>query len=291
MNRYALLVLCAFSICLFSCIEKFPNVIKFHGQVNTDSTYIAAAIEQPQAKTLFIEEFTGASCTQCPAGAKQLENIAASLGDKLIITALHVYQMKTLGGPVHDMSKYDFRTQKGSDLLDIFYPGLNGIPSIGVDRITYEGKIGLERSKWPGAIDERKNAATPVNLTVTSAYNEQNREAVITVTVAYTQAVSRRQFLSLHIAEDGIIDVQKDGNEIDTFYTFNHVLRDYITNTSGDEFLDKIPIKEAGRVYTRSFSYKVNDAWKAENCRIVAFVHNNDADNKEILQAATTALK
>ena len=291
MNRCTLIVLCTISICLFSCVEKFPNVIKFHDQQNTDTTYVASTVEQPQAKTMFIEEFTGASCTQCPAGAKQLENIAATLGDRLIITALHVYQMKTLGGPVPDMSKYDFRTQKGSDLLDIFYPGLNGIPSIGLDRVDYEGKNSIDRGKWPAAIDERKSATTPVNLTVTSAYNEQNREAVITVTIAYTQAVARHQYLSLHITEDGIIDVQKDGNEIDNSYTFNHVLRDYITNVSGDEFLEKVPEKEAGRVYRRSFSYKVNDAWKAENCHIVAFVHNNDGESKEILQAAATALK
>ena len=47
--------------------------------------------------------------------------------------------------------------------------------------------------------------------------------------------------------------------------------------------------KQAG-VYEKSYTFKVDDKIKVENCHIVAFVHNNEIDNKEILQAARIKL-
>ncbi|MBP8249860.1 MAG: Omp28-related outer membrane protein [Chitinophagales bacterium] len=42
----------------------------------------------------------------------------------------------------------------------------------------------------------------------------------------------------------------------------------------------------AGRVYEFEYTYTLNDDWNADNMHVVAFVHNAETDNKEVLQVA-----
>lgn len=41
----------------------------------------------------------------------------------------------------------------------------------------------------------------------------------------------------------------------------------------------------AGRVYEFEYTYTIPETWNAENMNVVAFVHNYETDNKEVLQA------
>jgi hypothetical protein len=37
--------------------------------------------------------------------------------------------------------------------------------------------------------------------------------------------------------------------------------------------------------------FQVSDKWKAENCKVIAFVHNAESGDKEVVQAAEGKLK
>ena len=75
-------------------------------------------------------------------------------------------------------------------------------------------------------------------------------------------------------------------------YIHNQILRKIFTATSGSPVLDSIATKVAGRVYQRVINIDIDPAWKPENCRIIAFISNNEPGNdKEVLQAAQIKLK
>lgn len=126
---------------------------------------------------------------------------------------------------------------------------------------------------------------------VTSTYNDATREAVIKVKAAFTQNVSKKMMLSVTLVENKIIDAQEYPTYIDTFYEHSHVMRDILTQTYGTPVMDTLTQKTAGRVYERTFKYTINAAWKPENCKVIAFMSNNENNDKEVAQAVETDLK
>ena len=143
--------------------------------------------------------------------------------------------------------------------------------------------------KWANKINEQLAITPSMNVDVESAYADG--KATIKVKVSYLKPVTKQQFMTVAILEDDIVDVQEYPDSFDHEYTFMHTLRDLVTPVPGQPFLADVATKEAGRVYERTFTFDVPAAWKPENCKVIAFVHNNDADSKEILQAAETHLK
>jgi hypothetical protein len=274
------------------CKEKGP-IINFGGSASTgDTTYVLSAPEATSPKKILIEEFTGAKCSNCPAARDVLSGIDAQYPNRLVKLELHPKE-HPLGGPVKDLGKYDFRNQSVSDILTTFYGGAftTGIPIAGIDRIPYKGSRLIDKADWPGFIDERLKIASSANIKLTNSYNAATGEGTVRVRVSYTKAITGKQYISLAITESNIVDAQDYPTRIDTFYNFKHVLRKLVTPASGAEIMAAIPTKEAGRVFEGNFSYKIDAAWKAENCELVVFLHNNLGEEKEVLQAEEVKVK
>ena len=72
------------------------------------------------------------------------------------------------------------------------------------------------------------------------------------------------------LTESNIISAQLDGSVIDTFYNHKDVMRDFISDTQGDAITQT---REAGRVIRKVYKKVLDAAWKPENVKIVAFVH------------------
>ncbi len=279
---------------LASCQEKGP-LIDF-GPKASDTTY-AAAVESPQQRVVLIEEFTGVTCPQCPAGHEVLKNILAANPGQVAI--LGIQPIGNAQSRPFDRdgvkTRHDNRTQAGTDIGSAIYGGIASLPQAGFDRISDAGAVSalFLRSEWPSRVDARKVVATKANITIRSSYNSSNRQAAITVRVAYTGAVSMPQKLSVAITEDKIIDVQElavsPGHEDN--YEHEHVLRDVLTTSTGSSILSGMSTIPAGQVYERTFTYTIPEEWNPDNCNVVAFVANSDPGSQEVLQAAQKALK
>ncbi len=285
-----LLLLLSASALLISCTEKGP-AIDFGGLIEDfkDSTYLGA-VETKEPHVVLVEEFTGATCPNCPAARDQLANIGAANPDRVIVIGYHVFGIPQ-SAPFADISLHDFRTQKGTDILNTVYGNVVGIPIAGIDRVPVNSALALTRDKWQQAIDGRIATAAPVNIALSSDYDAISGKAFIQVKVSYTEDVSFKHSLSLVVLENDIVDAQEFTSSTDTFYHFMHVFRDFITSTGGLNVLDSLSDKKAGRVYQAAFNYPVNAEWKPENCVIVGFIHRNDGTSKEIIQAAEIHLR
>lgn len=278
-------VLIAFSAC-----KEVGPIIETGKRVIEDSTYKASGVEQAQEHFVLVEEFTGAKCTNCPAARDLLHDINEDKDHRLITMGIHIFGI-VQGAPV-EHSKYDFRTEEGNSIKDIYYSKFIGMPSAGFDRVKVGDETVLIPPKWAGAIDERLAKPSPVNMYITSSYDESARKATVEVKVAYTQRMTGVQKLSLVLIEDSLIDKQEhSGKPIQDDYVFMHTFRDYISSINGEAFLENMTTKEPGTVFIRRFkNVDINFLSKASNCKLIAFVHYDDGDNREVLQAVEVHL-
>lgn len=291
MRKLLLFSTIAFATSFIACKEKGPAINFGGGNSVSDTTYTKTP-DAPVQRKVLIEEFTGAKCTNCPDARVQLKALTDANPGRVIVMELHPDD-HPLGHPIEGLSKFDFTEPDISDLFKGIFRGYfpAGIPAAGIDRVVDGGEILIKRANWSNMVNTRLNATSPIKLTLTNTYDAANASGTIKVNVSYTSTVTTKNYISIAVIEDNIVDAQEFPDRIDTFYNFKHVFRKLYTTAGGTEILGTIPTKEAGRVYEGSYKYALNAAWKPENCHIIVWVHNNDANSKEVLQAEQIEVK
>lgn len=290
MKQGKILTGAALLLLLNACTEIGP-AIDF-GTIRAFDTTYTEAVPTPQSKVVLVEEYTGVECTNCPAAASILETYAASHPGKMISVGLH---SGSLTAPIDKdgiRSKYDFRNDKVKSMMTSYYSEDPSKPASCFDRTKFETYyFSLNKNAWTSYIDQRGSQTPPVNIVVNSAYNEEKNQAVITVKVSYTKAIAQKQTMNVWIVEDKIVDAQLYPGTVDSAYEFHNVLRDFLTPSSGASFLTDVSSKAPGTVYERTFIYDLDNTWNIANCKIIAFVNNNEQDDKSVLQAAEANVK
>lgn len=238
----------------------------------------------PTPRKVLIEEFSGVKCVNCPAGSEAIENLIRIYGDQLIPISIHA----GFFAPPYPESKYDFRSADGTNLLSYLGEPL-GYPTAVVNRKKFpdEFDIQLTQNQWAGFIAQEAAQAPEVTLTLNRTYNAANRQLELEVNVKTLEPIDGSDIrLSVALTETNITDTQlAPGGKVPD-YKHKHVLRDFITNYDGN------PIPEAqkdGAIIKKSFTYNLSNAWVAENCNMVVFVHVN-GEKKDVLQVEQVKL-
>lgn len=283
------------ALSLGSCKEKGVIIDLGGGPIASDTSYMGT-VETPQQRMVLIEEFTGVSCPPCPLGHQLVASIVASNPNRIAVVGIQTFgfiQAYPVIESGDTITRHDNRTDAGTTLSTNIFGKLALTPTAGVDRISVNSSLYLDKSKWVTEVGNRLTTPTKANVTVTSDYNTTTKQAVIKVRVAYTADVTQKQVLTVALIEDGVIDAQENGLEIDTFYDHEHVLRDILTAPTGSTILDTYAVKPAGVVYERTFVYDLTskDLWNKDNCKIVAYVSNSEPGDKVVQQAARVKLK
>ena len=279
-----------------SCKEKAPNIILTEAGVVLDTTYVVSPVPPTDPHNVLMEEFTGASCTNCPAAHETLLSLSHASPGRINIVGLYCYNITQTRPP--NGAVYDFRDSVATDVASSVFLGVSSLPSGGVDRWNNTGAILMLQGSWGSTIESRKNVVDSLNLAITSSYNAATREDTITATVTYTQTVAAPHNLSIVITEDSIIDVQEypaipsspfpSGH--DDEYVFTNVFRGMVTNTPyGDPILATMPVKEPGRVYRHIYIHKIKEGIKPEHCHVIAFI--NSTVDKSVMQSVQTKMK
>src|ERR1019366_1267127 len=182
--------------------------IDFGHKSLADTTYVLPASKipaSPASHNVLVEEFTGQSCSGCPAGHTNLENIvSANAAGRINVIGLYITnfsQTKPPTGSIHD-----FRDSIASVIGNQVYVGISALPSGGVDRTKFSSQILLYSSDWNAAIASQLNIADSLNLTDSSTYDSATNKATITVLVTYVYQVATQQNISIAIVEDSMTD-------------------------------------------------------------------------------------
>jgi len=231
-------------------------------------------------RVVLIEEFSGVRCVNCPAGSQDLERLAALYPGQLAIISIHA---GFFSNPYPE-SRFDLRTPEGNSLLNLLGQPL-GYPSAVINRRKFEGEPDLQlgRSQWPGFIAEELAKSPMFDVRLTPVFSSQTRELRVDADVVRLDntAGAADLRLSVFIVENNVADVQltPEGKRED--YPHKYVLRKALTAFDGT------PVGEGLQTATsvrRSYVFTFPAAWKAESCRLIAFVHRSGA-SWEVLQA------
>lgn len=292
-----------------SCKEQGPS-INFEDVVAdpSDTTYITTNIPAAQLRNVLIEEFTGVSCPNCPAGHDIINGIKNSAnGNQLVAVGLYKTGL-TLTAPVAENgtvhTEDDFRTKESNDIDTKYYSGGAGtLPSAGFDRANIGTTKLLDRAQWVSTFNSRALVPSPVKLEATSTYNDADSTLKVKITATFTTEVNHNVYLTAGIVQDSIVDYQEKGTLIIPEYLHNHVFRGLIVPNENGIQLGVDAVHEVGRVYVKTLNYKLTDLGKKngteldmqyvhpEHCRVFIFLHRSDVESTEVLQALEVHMK
>jgi len=287
------IILISFAL-LYSCKEEAPGVNYNPPTATLDTTYIIDDVPTAQLKEVLLEDMTGPSCQNCPEAAAIAKSLKSNYQERLNIIAMVNTISAPLTNPVKKdgvTSKYDFRTIKASEICQmVSIPG--NLPMGYVNRNKFTGKLdqNVPRDEWASAVSTEMSKTTPVNIVLTGSYDNVTKEMTADVTLTYTSVVSNKNYISVTILEDSIIDAQesKDANSNVIYiqdYEHRHIMRDMFTASVGDLINKNNSITlTPGRVVRKKFVKKVERFAPYSHWKIVAYVHE-DPTSKYVLQS------
>ncbi len=253
----------------------------------TETAIMIPEFEAPKTnRVVLIEDLTGVRCPNCPKGAAAIESILEKFGGNVAAIGIHGTFLST---PLPE-SKYDFRNPKAKELEEFLKPFL-GKPAAHINRRFFEGQDyeAVDAVElWQSFVAQELNRPEEMEIKLTKTYNEVTRELVINVNATSFINETGLFKTSVYITESKIEDVQESQGLIIEDYEHDHVLRDMLTNASGDEFTSNLSInKEVSKQYT----YTVPQNFKPENMEVVVMVSRSKSDDKSVLQAQAISVK
>jgi hypothetical protein len=261
-----------------SCDEIEEPFIEYQGECGD------ASLPMP-IKQILIEEFTGHQCGNCPEGAEMIETLKELYCDHIIPVAIHAgyfAEVYTVG----EKYTYEYRTEDGNTIDSYFEASSSGVPNGMINRLEIDGDRTLNPANWATEIAEMLLEKPVMDIIVDTRIENESRELDIDIDVVFINEMNEELMLSVYFVEDSIISWQKDyslpiGEQDDEFYAHNHVLRDAINGTWGEQITNGQ--SNANDVKSKSYTYIINQDWEIKHSSIVAFVYKSDT--KEVLQA------
>ncbi|MFI5170844.1 MAG: Omp28-related outer membrane protein [Chitinophagales bacterium] len=278
-KKFGYLIISSSLIFVFinSCTEVGPAIDLTE---TVYDTYIETP-ELPQDKIVLIEDFTGAACPNCPTAHEAIAAVIDAHPDRVAAIAEYNY----FADPLY--LDQNFVTSEALNLDQNYLGPVAGWPASFIDRVDFDDDG--YAAEVPGNImpyTEDQLAKTPTcNIYILPDYNAATRELNLTVTIKYIADVSLTNHLSVALTEDSIIAAQIDGAGEVPDYVHNHVLRKMLSFYTGDALPE---INSPGRVYVFNYNFTLPAGWNENNIQAIAFVHNFETDNKEVVQAGVT---
>ena len=243
-------------------------------------------------KVILVEELTGVSCPNCPKGTEAVEDILALFPGTVIVVGVHG---DFLCEPKSD-SKYDFRSEPAKAVEDFLQPWL-GKPAATVDRFPFvdlpDGEIALiNPNSWLSRVEQRCQTPQALDIQIDSNYDEESRQATITVTTTGMVPIEGELRMNLFITESHLIDPQDAGGlgqGIISDYEHNHVLKDMLSELTGDFLVNNLSIDQSvTKTYTYEMPAESNGEWLLDNMEVVAFITEGGQTRGPVLHAAIT---
>ena len=267
-------------------IDTSQNVFDIISPVEVtswDPEYAQTVIQK-----IYVEEFTGHTCTYCPDGARRLKAIMDEYPD-VIATAIHCTDLaKPVTGDPNPFSN-DYRTPMGIVICEDFK--IAGIPKATINRMPVnDTEWGFGRTVWRSAIENmgRNNVRAGIELQCT--VNEITQEIEANVAVTIIKDLPNPVQICLILQEDSVISGQLDGSSTNIVedYVHNHMLRAGFNGNYGTK-LTPNGMVAAEHKYLTSFKLSYKNSFPdsyipvvIKNCSVVAYLI--DRVTKEVIQ-------
>ena len=259
-------------------------------------------------KKVLIEDFTGHRCPNCPAAAEELASLQDFYGDRVIGIAIHPSsQAFSTPSPLTASSyTYDFRTQFGDDIDNIFEITTVGLPRGMVNRTGFDTQHQLGKDEWSSIVQMELEKAPIFGITLSSNVSNGNGTISITAEALTNINLDKKEKIEdynivICLTEKNIVQWQKDNTAGDIEdYEHNHVLRTMINTTFGESIgnsfvdgdiwekdysIDITTLENTNENYSLNTLFMGNGnckEWNEDNMEIVVYIYNTS--NNEIVQ-------
>ena len=290
-------------ITLLSFILIITSCDVVEGPYEIDTGNIIPTNTNIYVKKILIEDYTGHTCPNCPAAARELEAIHEVYGDQIIGLALHV--STGFAGPWTGSGKfeYDFRTKWGTDWDNFFDISNSGLPRGMVNRMGYPDNHKLGKNEWLSAVITELEKEIDFGINITT--NIIGGDGVITINTDILNNINGDYNLVVCLSESNIINWQKDGAEDVENYEHNHALRSLLSdenlsassNYSNADKIEKTISVNLSTLEQFNINYSANTAelgngnaggWNESNISVIAYIYDNTT--QEILQVEESHL-
>lgn len=259
-------------------------------------------------KKVLIEDFTGHRCPNCPAAAEELVSLQDFYGDRVIGIAIHPSSpaFSTPSPLTASSYTYDFRTQFGDDIDNIFEITTVGLPRGMVNRTGFDTQHQLGKDEWSSIVQMELEKAPIFGITLSSNVSNGNGTISITAEALTNINLDKKEKIEdynivICLTEKNIVQWQKDNTAGDIEdYEHNHVLRTMINTTFGESIgnsfvdgdiwekdysIDITTLENTNENYSLNTLFMGNGnckEWNEDNMEIVVYIYNTS--NYEIVQ-------
>ncbi len=236
-------------------------------------------------RKMFLEDYTGYRCTNCPEAAAKVHQLKETYSDNLVVVAVHSgYFAETKPNSIFD---YDFTINEGEDWDTFFKISDNGNPLGMINRMGYnQSQYIFGPDSWSETLFGIKDNKADMNIDLTATYSSADKKITANVNITYIKPGKANHKVVVLAVEDSIVDAQIDVGVEKTDYVHNHVLRAVFNGAWGTQLSD-VAI-DAGFKTNKSFQFVIptdtKHPWRSEKIKIIAFVHD-DGESYEVLQA------
>ncbi|MBK9271057.1 MAG: Omp28-related outer membrane protein [Saprospiraceae bacterium] len=235
------------------------------------------------SKVILVEEFTGASCTNCPAGNAELVSIIDKYPNNVVVVGVH---SNFLGNPAV-AGEPDLRTKDAQD-IETFLGTWFGKPEAAFNRKKFPNKTNIRVNRpdtWITFVEEELKQSHLADLKINITFDSSSRKLQVTLTATAVENIDKALYAHAMITESEIFVTQLDLTGKIPNYKHEHVLRKLLSQVGGDKMADKL---SKGESAIKVFDYTLPDEnilWVAEHCTAVGFI-SFDSSEKYVLQAA-----
>lgn len=270
----------------FSCKEQLPDRIIQNNLL--DTTYMTSNFSTNVTRKILIEEFTGASCVNCPDGKIKLDEVLTAYPDRTLAIGLH---HGALGAPVnHSKQNPDFRTKAAEEIAYKF--GSNSMPSALINRKEFNGERVIGRLSWKLKVEEILNDPAKIKINSKCTLDNISNQYIYELEIEFLEDYTNEVNYTIAMLEDDIIAEQKNGSAIIENYNFEHVLRKTYTNSLGNILVkpNGSTKYEKGRIYKKQIVLdNIHASWNIDKIHLIGYITDNTT--QEVIQTSKTYLK
>lgn len=217
-------------------------------------------------RAILIEDFTGQKCINCPTGTEIINGIVDTYGeDNVIAVGVHSGPLGFAG----NSKTVGLMTDTGNE----YYTHWDKENKMGQPWVIFNRKTSPDShyNNWAAMVGTIISEKANLSVKIANAYDAATRTLTTTVGADGVNGTVNGK-LQVWIVEDGVkaLQMMPDGSA-NKEYIHNHVFRAAVNGTWGED----VTVKE-GETTTMKYSYKLPEAWNADNIAVVAFVYNDN---------------
>ena len=260
-----------------------------------DSADYTWPIWTPNTNTLqnvLLEDFTGHTCTNCPAAATIAKNLEAANPGRVIIASIHA----SIGSSFQATSAPDFLTDYTTEEGDTYaneIPSFFGNPSGTINRLGggLANTLWYLSSAWTTKTTSVLGDSPKANLQVKTNYYPQTRGLFVHTESEFLTTLTSEYAIVIYLIRKAVVSSQKLSNgTTDLAYVHHNVMSSVINGTWGTT-IGVAPV--AGEKVYNNFAVKLPDGntdstFNTSNLSLITYVYNKS--NYAVLQVIQTDL-